>query len=100
MVGGFAYLLRCCGDSYPQVGGRFARLPDSCSLQRRETRNLVRKAVVILSPNCGGYEDVEGGNLGSSFDFVALLESFAMLVDHRVNDVDEGLVGLKETMAA
>ena len=65
-----------------------------------KTRNLVHKAVVALLPNCGGYEDVEEGSLGSSFDFVAFFESFAMLVDHRVNEVDEGLVGLKETVAA
>ena len=65
-----------------------------------KNRNLMCKAVVVLSPNCDGYEDVEEGNLGLSFDFVAFFESFAMLVDHRVNEVDEGLVSLKETVAA
>jgi hypothetical protein len=56
------------------------------------------EAVVILSPDCRCEEDVERSNLLPPFDFEALLDPLAMLVDHRVDDVDEGLVAVQETM--
>lgn len=47
-----------------------------------ETGVLVSKAVVVLSPDCGSEEDIEGGYFDTPLDFVALLDPFAVLVDH------------------
>jgi hypothetical protein len=56
---------------------------------------LVREAVVVLPPDGGGKEDVEGGDGDAPGDFVAFLDPFAVLVHHAVNDVDERLVAVK-----
>ena len=40
---------------------------------------LVCEAVVVLAPDDGGQEDVEGGDLVAPFDFEALFEPFAVL---------------------
>jgi hypothetical protein len=60
----------------------------------------MRKPVVILSPNSRSEEDVEGGNLLSPLYFQALLNPLAVLVDHGIDDVDEGLVAVEETVSA
>lgn len=57
---------------------------------------LVREAVVVLSPDCGCEEDVERGDFLAPFDFEAFLEPLAVLVDHGVNDVDEGFVAVEK----
>lgn len=44
-----------------------------------EARVLVREAVVVLSPDDGGEEDVEGGDLVAPLYLEALLEPFAVL---------------------
>jgi len=57
-----------------------------------ETGILMGETIVILSPDGGGKKDVEGGDLRTPLDLVTFLDPFAMLVDHGVDDVDEGLV--------
>ena len=65
----------------------------------QEAGILMCEAVVILSPDCRCEENIERSNLLPPFDFEALLDPLAMLVDHGVDDVDEGLVAVQETMA-
>lgn len=64
-----------------------------------ETRILVSETVVVLSPDGGCEENVKRGNLDSPFNFITLLNPFAVLVNHGVDDVDEWLVAVKQTMA-
>jgi hypothetical protein len=61
---------------------------------------LVREAVVILSPDSGRQQDVERRHLDAPFDFEALLDPFAVLVYHTVDDVDEGFVAVEEAVAS
>jgi hypothetical protein len=44
-----------------------------------ETRVLMRETVVVLAPDDGGQEDVEGGDLGTPLNLEALLEPLAVL---------------------
>lgn len=59
-----------------------------------ETRILVRKAIVVLTPDGSCEEDVERRDLLPPFDLETLLDPFAVLVDHTVNDVDERFVAV------
>jgi len=59
----------------------------------------MRETIVVLSPYCGGEEDIEGGDLSAPFDFEAFLDPFAMLVYHGVDDVNEWFVAVEETVA-
>lgn len=61
---------------------------------------MVRKSVVILSPDGGGKEDVEGRDLLPPFDLETLLQPLAMLIDHRVDNVYKGFVTIQKAMAA
>lgn len=57
-----------------------------------ETGILMGETIVILSPDGGSKKDVEGGDLCTPSDLVTFLDPLTMLVDHGVDDVDEGLV--------
>jgi hypothetical protein len=69
------------------------------NLLTQEPRILMREAIVILPPYSGCEEDVERRNLLSPFDLEALLDPLAMLVDHRINDVNERFVAVEQTMS-
>jgi hypothetical protein len=58
------------------------------------------ETIMILSPDRRREQDVERSDLVPPFDFETLLDPFAMLVDHGVDDVDEGLVAVEQAMAA
>jgi hypothetical protein len=58
------------------------------------------EAVVVLAPDCSGEEDVEGGYFDTPFYFVAFLDPFAVLVHHGIDDMDEWLVAVEETVTA
>ena len=61
---------------------------------------LMRKPVVILPPDVRRQQIVEGGNGSAPRDSaVSGLEPLGMLVEHRVHDMDKGLVGGEEPMA-
>lgn len=45
-------------------------------------------------------QNVERSNLLSPLDFEALLNPFTVLVDHGVNDVDERLVAVEQTVSS
>lgn len=57
------------------------------------------ETVVVLSPDRRGEENVERRHLSSPFNFVALFDPFAVLVDHGVDDVDEGLIAVEQPMS-
>ena len=58
----------------------------------KETRILMREAIVILTPDGGGQENVERRDCNAPLDLGALLEPFAVLSNHAVDDMDERLV--------
>jgi len=60
----------------------------------------VTEAVVVLSPDVAGKEIVERSNWSPPRDLVDLLEPLGVLVEHRVDDVDEGLIAVEEAVAA
>ena len=61
---------------------------------------LVRKAIVVLAPDVAGQQIVERGDRPSPLDLVANLQPLRMLVDHGIDDVDEGLVAGEEAVPA
>jgi hypothetical protein len=63
-----------------------------------EVRVLVRKAIVILSPDSGSREDVKRGYLLTSFHLKTIFKPLVMLIDYGVDDVDEGLATTQKTM--
>ncbi len=66
----------------------------------KETGILVSKAIVVLSPYSSCEEDVERGDLLSPLDFETLLDPLAVLVHHAVNNVNEGLIAVEQTMSS
>jgi len=65
-----------------------------------ETWILVSEAVVVLSPYCSGKENIQRGDFGTPFNLETLLNPLAVLVDHRVDDVDERFVAVKKAMSS
>src|SRR5206468_2134603 len=65
-----------------------------------ETRVLVAKAIVVLPPNMGGEEVVEGRDGTPPRDLPGRLEPLRVLVEHGVDDVDERLVAREKAVAA
>ena len=62
---------------------------------------LVGEAVVVLPPDERGDEEVDGGDGCAPAELVlGLLQPLGVLVEHGVDDVDEGLVGGEEAVAA
>jgi hypothetical protein len=59
---------------------------------------LMCESVMILSPDSRSKQNVERSNLLSPFDFETLLNPLAVLVDHGVNDVNERLVAVEQTV--
>lgn len=57
-----------------------------------ETRVLVSETVVVLTPDGGSKENVKRGDFGTPFDLETLFDPLAVLVNHRVDDMDEGLI--------
>ena len=56
--------------------------------------------VVVLTPDRGGDEQVERGDRGPPRHLIADGQPLGMLVEHRIDDMDECLVGGQETMPA
>ena len=57
---------------------------------------LMRKPVVVLAPHVRGEEIVERGDRSTPRDLLGHLQPLRVLVEHRVDDVDEGLVTVEE----
>jgi hypothetical protein len=58
----------------------------------------VGEAIGILSLDGGDKENIEGRALDTPLDFIALLNLFAMLIYHGVDDADEWFVAVEKTM--
>ena len=64
-----------------------------------KARVLVGEAIVVLAPDMARKEHVEAGDRLSPGDVAhSCLEPLGMLVHHRVDDVDKGLVGRPQAM--
>ena len=62
---------------------------------------LMGEAVVVLPPDERSDQQVERGDRSPPVEFeLRLLQPLGMLVVHRVDDVDERLVGVEEPVAA
>src|SRR5450759_2346182 len=61
---------------------------------------LVRETVVVLAPHVRGQQDVERGDRPSPGDLVGHLEPLGVLVEHRIDDVDERLVAVEQPVAS
>jgi hypothetical protein len=65
-----------------------------------EARVLVGEAVVVLAPHVRGQQVVQGRDRPSPRDGARDLQPLRVLVEHRVHDVDEGLVAVEQPVAA
>ena len=65
-----------------------------------EARVLVGEAVVVLPPDMGGEQVVQRRDRLAPRDCPADLQPLGVLVEHRIDDVDEGLVAGEEAVAA
>ncbi len=65
-----------------------------------ETRVLVAESVVVLPPDVRGEQVIQRGDGPPPGDLARHLEPLGVLVEHRVDDVDEGFVAGEETMPA
>src|SRR5205085_6468999 len=61
---------------------------------------LMAKAVVILSPDVRGQKIVERSDGPAPRDVARGLQPLGVLIEHRINDVDESLVAVEETVPA
>ena len=64
-----------------------------------ETGVLVAKAVMILPPDVGGEQIVERSDRPAPGNVVTYFEPFGMLIEHRVNDVNECFIAGEKTVA-
>jgi hypothetical protein len=55
---------------------------------------------MILAPDGGSDQQVERSNIGPPVDFAAFRQPLGMLIEHRVEDMNEDLVGRKETVSS
>ena len=65
-----------------------------------EARVLVREAVVVLPPDVRGKQVVERRDGAPPGNLVGDLEPLRVLIDHRVDDVDEGLVAAEQAVSS
>jgi hypothetical protein len=66
-----------------------------------EPRVLVREAVVILAPDGRRQQDVFRGDRRAPGDVIlADVQPLRVLLEHRIDDVGEGLVGVEQPVAA
>ncbi len=59
---------------------------------------LVRKAVVVLAPDMRGQQVVQGGDLVPPRQARGDLQPLGVLVEHRIDDMDERLVAVEESV--
>ena len=65
-----------------------------------EARVLVAEAVVVLPPDVRGEQVVQRGDRPPPGDVAGRLQPLGVLVEHRIDDVDEGLVAGEEAVPA
>lgn len=57
---------------------------------------LMREAVVVLTPHMGGQQVGERRHRLAPRNLPADFQQFCMLVEHRIDDMDEGLIAREE----
>ena len=65
-----------------------------------EPRILVTEAIVVLAPDMRTEQVVERSDRATPGNVVGHLQPFGVLVEHRVDDMDKGLVAAEETVSA
>jgi len=92
------------GDGQERIGVRRQINADNVPLLVRdkidEARVLVRESVVILSPYVGCQQVVQRGDGPAPGNLSADLQPFGVLIEHRIHNVDKGLVAGEKTVAA
>ena len=63
-----------------------------------EARILVRKAVVILLPDVGGQQIIQGRDRPAPGYGFGGFQPFRMLIEHGINDVGERFIARKKSM--
>ena len=66
--------------------------------QIHEARILVREAVMVLSPHMRGEQIIQRRNGAPPGNSASHLQPLGMLVEHRIHDVNEGLVAGKKSV--
>ncbi|TKS62328.1 MAG: hypothetical protein EWM73_02563 [Nitrospira sp.] len=88
------------GDGQERIGVGRQIDPDHLGLLIHhmidEPRILVAEPVVILPPDVGGQEIIQRGDRSPPWDVAADLQPLGMLVEHRVDDVNERFVAGEE----
>ena len=92
------------GDPEQRVGVRRKVDADDVGLlvgdEVDEAGILVAEAVVVLAPDVRGQEIVERGDRAPPRQAARNLQPFGMLVEHGIDDVDEGLVAGEQAVPA
>src|SRR6202030_1891578 len=65
-----------------------------------EPRILVTEAIVVLAPDMRPEQVVERSNRATPDTVVRHLQPFGVLVEHRIDDMDKGLVAAQEAVSA
>nr|AOO94531.1 hypothetical protein [Rhizobium leguminosarum bv. trifolii] len=65
-----------------------------------ETGILVAEAIVVLTPDMRGQQVIQRRDRLSPREFPRHLQPFGVLVEHGIDDVDEGLVAGEQAVAA
>ena len=63
-----------------------------------ETRILMCESVVVLLPDMGGKQKIQGCYFSSPRQFIGYFQPFGVLAEHRVNDANESLIAVKNPM--
>src|SRR5215472_5107160 len=61
---------------------------------------LVGESVVVLTPDMGGKQIVEGGNRAPPLDMARDLQPFCMLVEHGIHNMDKGFITGEKSVPA
>ena len=64
----------------------------------QKTWILVREAVVVLLPNVGSKQVVQGRNLATPWQFARHLQPLGVLTEHGVNNADKRFVTIEQTV--
>src|SRR5258705_10728751 len=61
---------------------------------------LMSKAIVVLPPDGRGNQQIQGRNRRAPGQAAANLQPLGVLVEHRINDVDERFIGGEEPVTS
>ena len=61
---------------------------------------LVAEAIVVLAPDMAGQKVIQASDRPSPRNVISDLQPLGVLIEHRVDDVDEGLVAVEQSVSA